>query len=367
MGDPADRAAEGEQGEGRVGGQAKPAGEGGQGHVDVRRLAGQRLAGGHQPGHLRIRTKGREQRLGARIAGGIGALAEPGRRIAPGDIGPHRRLRPVAAGVLDQRRDPGRHPAVARTAERRQAGQHRGGKRGSRGGRHPGGEGRGVQLMVRQQHQRAAHQVGLLLAQPPGAGQPQVQRPRVDPLAQGAGKVGHQTGPLSPKGGRSAPERRRLAARPRRQGGEGPGRERAPKAHARSRLAGEHRRIPAAPEQQGGLFQRQAFGQRRRVGAAIIQPSAGHVGDRRGQHRLAPRDRPARHIGRLAPRRLAFEQARDVVGAIEALAGIGGIGPRLDAAAADIGVEGLRLDREPGDDRRSIEPGIRHIDRLDQD
>jgi len=104
---------------------------------------------------------------------------------------------------------------------------------------------------------------------------------------------------------------------------------------------------PAVPEQPCDILQTGRLRELCSVLTAIPEPAAGDRGDARRQDRFAPGD-GILGDGRPSPSsHLALFEARDVLRAIELTAGIVGLAPSLDQAAADIGVERLRLELEP--------------------
>jgi hypothetical protein len=243
------------------------------------------------------------------------------------------------------------------------------------GRRHTRREGRGVQLMVGQQHQHHADQLRALLIAAPGLGQAGVNRSLQRPSGQGlaghrlpgerVGEGVEQSGRLRRQRQTGPSPRGRVARRPAGQQGEDAG------AGCWSlwndaRGAVLERHPVAAAQQSRHLFQRLGLRQLGGVPAPIVQPPVHHGGDGRGQHRLAPGDGVLRHQLRLAIARLAGLQTGDVVGQIEALARIVAIGPGLDPSPADIGVERLRPHPKPRLGLRRRDP-LGHVDSIDQD
>ena len=138
--------------------------------IDVRPQAGRGKCLMHQiDGDIR-QSHGFKQRRSARIDVGIERVAETRQRVATLKPSLHAGFRALSPGVVEQRTDPQAGAAMHRTQQRRQAGQHRGGKRCAGRCRDAGSEGRRVELVIGRQHQGDADRLAGVRAAVPGAG-----------------------------------------------------------------------------------------------------------------------------------------------------------------------------------------------------
>ena len=104
-----------------------------------------------------------EQGMGARIAELVDAVTEAGEALAERNTLPDHGSHIAIDQRPHQLRCEDAGATVFWTFERHQAGNHRIIEIQSGRSRTPHGEGRGVQFMIRQQHQRAADQIGGVL------------------------------------------------------------------------------------------------------------------------------------------------------------------------------------------------------------
>jgi len=135
------------------------------------------------------------------------------------------------------------------------------------------------------------------------------------------------------------------------QGGEQPGPDRTARHRADPRPdLGEGVDRPRIPETAGHILQRRRLRQLGCIEPAIEQPTIGNHRQRRNQLGLAADGGAGR--ARLGGGRSVLiddlaAQPGDVLYGVQAAARVRRVGPGGDAAAADIGVEGLGLDSEP--------------------
>ena len=199
--------------------------------------------------------------------------------------------------------------AVARALQRRQPGDHGVGELEPGRGRAPHGEGRGVQLMIREQHQRAADQVGGV----PVSGA-QASRSADAAARQTARRSAwsHQQPTIRapaiarPSGARSRRPDRRLPPAPARQSrvrsaqhGARPPRSRASQRTMRADRPAQRDRRGDVPQQCRGMFQRVLFGEVDAVHAAVDRTSSVMV----AIADPSPADRHRNCAGRAAPAR----------------------------------------------------------------
>ena len=150
--------------------------------IDVRVLAGQLLRGERRGGDAGAASGPRrgdrvQDSAGARVALGIERMAEPRQILAACEPRRHYRHRLGAVADLAEQRLGARRgaavPPPGQGTERRRDDRVRG--RAGRGN-DAGDKSRRVQLVVGQQHENAADQIGARIVETPGSGEPTVRR-----------------------------------------------------------------------------------------------------------------------------------------------------------------------------------------------
>ncbi len=106
--------------------------------------------------------------------------------------------------------------------------------------------------------------------------------------------------------------------------------------------------MPPQSQQARHVLEARLLRQPRRVLPAIEQAVALDQRDARDQRGDAEIESRGGDLVGLAAARLGLDQVRDVGGAVDAPARIGGVGMGLDQAAADIGIQRRRRDAELG-------------------
>ena len=257
-------------------------------------------------------------------------LDDGGRIASPGDF-------------VEQDFDEARRPPVQRSRQRPEPAEKTGGERGAGGCDDAHGEGRGVRFVIGQQHHGGAQNVGLVGGHLPGASHLLVDRLRA---GHGAGDTGgdepQQRCRLRPQppdvalpdhAGIDAASCQKLQAAV-----DGP-RTGGDRRHVGRFGRGERIVLAALPEQPRNLFEARGSRQARRIPATVIQPVIGDQRDAGCQHRRPPVERRAGDLVGFAAAGLGFGKALDIGGTVEAAPRILAVGPRLDQAAADIGIE----------------------------
>ena len=199
----------------------------------------------------------------------------------------------------------------------------------------------------------------------PGERQTNMDRPAARHAGDRVGQDVQQGRRLHSQGQRMSAQRRPVRPGPGGERQEGAGPHVGPLRRGPAGVALQRRAVPA-PQQAGCRFQGLGLRQVHGVAPAVVELSALHRGDRRVQHRLAPGDGAGRHLCRLAAAGLALRQQADLRSAIEAAPRIGWVRPRREAAATDIGVEGLGPHPQPRTGLFGPDP-VGHIDYRDQD
>ncbi len=241
------------------------------------------------------------------------------------------------------------------------------------------GKGRGVQFVVRQQHQRPADQVGgVLVVRRPCLGDLEMKRRRRRRAVQhrrdhqpkdaaahhGAAVGGAGIGPRIGAGGQRQHGNGTIDRCGMTRGvGDGAHFIR----HVRTIIGGKRIDAGDVPQQRRGMFERVGFGEIDAVDAAIDRTVLGDGRNRRIHHRQIGVE--TFHAARLRRRRPPFLQPADVLRPVAVAARIRRR-LRADQAAADIGVERGGRDRELGRGlagRQIQGSGFFHIDLHNQD
>ena len=336
-------AGRGEQAERRIGGQPVVRHQRRQGDIDGRPQAG-------LVGHLadeardhRWRIEQRQQCRRARIAIGVEVVAEAGQGRAGRQVVRQHRVLAQPLDLAEQGLHAARGIAMQRAGQRGQPGQEAGRQRGPGRRRDAGGEGRARQLVVDQQHQRRAQQLGDRVGLVPAAREAAVQRLVARRGTEGLGQRADQALALHVQhpgqpAARGMPDRRQAGQR--REGRAAPGRRGA--ARPGRPGAGEVDRLPRVPQQSRRVLQAGRARQRHDIPAAIVGPALEEGAQRRRDAGLGAEQRVGGDGLVLAAGLLAPRQAGDVLGAVEAAARVRRVGHDLQLAPADIGIDRLR-------------------------
>ena len=270
-------------------------------------------------------------------------MAEARRPAPHGKPRRHRLQSPRPCSLFGKSLHPARHAAVQRPGQGREAAEGAGRERRPRRSGHPRRKGRGVELVIGQQHESAADQIRARRITTPGARQPLMDRSFSRTSGGGVDQKIKQ-------GRRFEIERLGATAAQGRTDGRTPGQ------GLKHPIMGPPRRYPVVltgkpgvatgPQEPGHILQPPGLRQIFSVLAPVPELAPGHRRDGRGEHRLPPGYGVFGHGGFAPAPHFALFKPHDIGGAIEAAARIRTIGPGLNPSPADIGVQGLRLQTE---------------------